>query len=79
LPTALLESSELALEAGRPEQAADYFSRYSEVAEQGPETLWLGVRIERALGDREGEKEYGVQLLRRFRDSEEAQRFLDTR
>lgn len=79
LPTALIESSELALEAGQPDQAADYFSRYSEVAEQGPETLWLGVRIERALGDREGAKEYGVQLLRRFRDSEEAQKFLDTR
>lgn len=79
LPTALIESSELALEADQPDQAADYFSRYSEVAEQGPDTLWLGVRIERALGDQEGAKEYGVQLLRRFRDSEEAQKFLDTR
>ncbi len=79
LPTALIESAELALDAGQPDQAADYFSRYSEVAQQGPGTLWLGVRIERALGDREGAKEYGVQLLRRFRDSEEAQKFLDTR
>ncbi|MEF8833735.1 MAG: type IV pilus biogenesis/stability protein PilW [Halofilum sp. (in: g-proteobacteria)] len=79
LPSALIESSELALEAGQPELAAEYFSRYSEVAEQGPDTLWLGVRIERALGDREGAKEYGLQLLRRFRDSEQAQQFLDTR
>lgn len=79
LPSALLESSELALEAGQPDQAAEYFSRYNEVAESGPETLWLGVRIERALGDREAAKEYGVQLLRRFRDSEEAQQFLETR
>lgn len=79
LPTALLRSSELALKDGQPRQAANYFSRYSKVAEQGPETLWLGVRIERALGDREGANEYGVQLLRRFRDSDEAQRFLDTR
>lgn len=79
LPSALVQSSELALEAGQPGIAAEYFSRYSEVAQQGPETLWLGVRIERALGDREGAKEYGLQLLKRFRDSEQAQQFLDTR
>ncbi|MDZ7788555.1 MAG: type IV pilus biogenesis/stability protein PilW [Halofilum sp. (in: g-proteobacteria)] len=79
LPSALFQSSELALEDGLPRVAAEYFSRYSEVAQQGPETLWLGVRIERALGDREGAKEYGLQLLRRFRDSEQAQQFLETR
>lgn len=79
LPTALIESSELALEADEPKQAADYFSRYSEVAQHGPETLWLGVRIERSLGDRKAAKEYGLQLLRNFRDSDEAQQFLDTR
>jgi len=79
LPSALFQSAELALEDGLPRVAAEYFSRYSEVAQQGPETLWLGVRIERALGDREGAKEYGLQLLRRFRDSEQAQQFLETR
>ncbi|WP_067562957.1 type IV pilus biogenesis/stability protein PilW [Halofilum ochraceum] len=79
LPSALIESAGLALEAGQPARAAEYFSRYSEVAQQGPETLWLGVRIERALGDRKGAEEYGLQLLRRFRDSEQAQQFLDTR
>lgn len=79
LPTALIESSELALEAGDPKQAADYFSRYGEVAQHGPETLWLGVRIERSLGNHEAAKEYGLRLLRNFRDSDEAQQFLDTR
>jgi len=79
LPSALFQSSELALEAGLPRVAAEYFSRYSEVAQQGPETLWLGVRIERALDDPDGAKEYGLQLLRRFRDSEQAQQFLETR
>lgn len=79
LPSALFASAELALEAGDAQQAAEYFSRYNEVAESSAETLWLGVRIERALGDREGAKEYGVQLLRRYRDSDEAQQFLETR
>ena len=79
LPSASFQSSELAIEDGLPRMAAEYFSRYSEVAQQGPETLWLGVRIERALGDREGATEYGLQLLRRFRDSEQAQQFLETR
>jgi type IV pilus assembly protein PilF len=79
LPSALFASAELALEAGDSKQAAGYFSRYNEVAQSGPETLWLGVQIERALGDREGAREYGVELLRRFRDSEQAQQFLETR
>lgn len=79
LPTALIESAELALATGRPAQASEYFERYNEVAEASPQTLWLGVRIERAMGDRTGAKEYGIQLLRNFRDSEQAQRFLETR
>ncbi|MFW5970430.1 MAG: type IV pilus biogenesis/stability protein PilW [Halofilum sp. (in: g-proteobacteria)] len=79
LPSALLASAELALDEDRPEQAAEYFSGYNEVAESGPDTLWLGVRIERALGDEEGAKEYGLKLLREHRDSEEAQKFLDSR
>jgi type IV pilus assembly protein PilF len=34
--------------------------------------LWLGVRIERKLGDRNSEASYGAQLRRSFPDSREA-------
>lgn len=79
LPSALRGSAELAVDEGRFEQAADYVERYREVAGADPAILWLGVRVERGRGDREAAKEYGLELLRRFRDSDEAQRFLDTR
>jgi type IV pilus assembly protein PilF len=36
------------------------------------ETLWLGVKVERALGDREAMLQLATQLTRRFGDSREA-------
>lgn len=40
--------------------------RLTELAEADAQALWLGVRIERRLGDREAEANYGAQLRRRF-------------
>ena len=79
LPSALRLSAELALGRDSPEQASEYYERYIGVADQTAESLWLGVRIARALGNRQAAKEYGVRLLRDYRDSEQAQLFLDTR
>lgn len=39
-------------------------------AEPSAQTAWLGLRIERKLGDREGEARY-MGILRRYRDSDE--------
>lgn len=38
-----------------------------------PEALWLGVRVERALGDRNAEASYSQMLRQRFINSREAQ------
>lgn len=79
LPSALRHSALLALDTGRPGEAQEFYQRYTKVAEQDAETLWLGVRIERALGNREAAKQYGVKLLRQYRDSPQAQQFLESR
>ena len=79
LPSALRLSAELALDRGRAEQASEYYERLLGVAEQNADSLWLGVRIARALGNRQAAKEYGVRLLQDYRDSKQAQLFLDTR
>ena len=42
------------------------------VASPSAETLWLGVRIERALGDKDGEASYALQLRRQYPNSEQA-------
>jgi len=48
-------------------------AQFSEPAAMGPQALWLGVRAERMLGDREAEAHYGSVLRRRHPESLQAQ------
>jgi len=45
-----------------------YLQRYSQVGEQTAVTLWLGVQIERELGDKDTAASYGLALKSRFRE-----------
>ena len=44
--------------------------------EPGPEMLWLGIRIERKLGNRNAEQSYGMQLKQKYMNSEQAKAYL---
>ena len=79
LPSALFDLASLELERGKPRQAQSHLQRYHEIAVPAAQTLWLGVRIERALGNAERARSHGMKLLRGFPDSVEADRFLETR
>lgn len=72
-PQALYQLADLAYTRGSYAQAKEYLARLSKVTVVNAETLWLGVRIERRLGDRDAAASYGVQLARNFPDSKEAQ------
>ena len=50
--------------------------RHAELAPPTAESLWLGLRLERKLGDRAQEAAYGLQLRKRFPDSNEARLLL---
>jgi type IV pilus assembly protein PilF len=76
-PTALLGMAELELRQGHLLAARAHFSRLSEQNEFKPQMLWLGVRIERALGNREAEASYGAQLRRNHPETVEARRLLE--
>jgi len=52
--------------------ARAYLQRFSEIAQHTPESLWLGVRTENQLGDRDQMASYGLKLRARFPDSEQA-------
>jgi type IV pilus assembly protein PilF len=52
--------------------ARAYLQRYAEVARHTPESLWLGIRTENQLGDKDQMASYGLKLRARFPDSEEA-------
>ena len=57
-------------------EAQRLLSRHDELAPPTAESLWLGVRLERKLGDRAQEAAYGLQLRKRFPDSNEARLLL---
>ena len=75
-PQALFQLADLSYARGSYEEAKDYLGRLTKVAQAGPEALWLGVRIERKLGDRNIEESYATQLRRNFPNSKEARALL---
>jgi len=58
---------------GRWLAARALLRQLTEQAEVSAQALWLGVRIERRLDDREAEANYGAQLRRRYPDSMQTQ------
>lgn len=46
------------------------------VASPGPDTLWLGIRIARALGDKDAEASYALQLRQQYPNAEQTRLLL---
>ena len=49
------------------------------MAQDSAESLWLGLRIERKLGNKTAEASYALQLKRKFPDSPQTQALLSER
>lgn len=62
LPGALLEMAEMRFEAGDYAAAKQYLDKYSENNRQIPQSLWLGIRIEKRFGNRNKELSYALAL-----------------
>jgi len=74
LQQALLAMAELSFESGDYTAARKYFTGFSGKTDTlTAEQLWLAVRIERKLGNRNAEASYGMQLRKRFPDAHETQ------
>lgn len=74
MPQALLAIAELSFANGDYAAAKKYFARFSDKNDNlTAEQLWLAVRIERKVGDRNSEASYGMQLRKRFPDASETQ------
>ena len=72
LSRALLTMGKLSFEYDRHLSARAYLQRFHSVAKQTAESLWLGVRVEMALGDRASARSYARRLRASFPDSQEA-------
>ena len=71
-PQALYQLADMAFSRKNAPEAKVYLTRLLRDIEPTPETLWLALRVERALGDGEAETSLGFQLRKRFPDSREA-------
>lgn len=71
-PQALLGAADLEHKQGRTERARELLRRHLQVARPTPESLWLEVRIARALGHRGDEAMAASDLREKFADSPQA-------
>ncbi len=71
-PLALFNMASLHYEQGRYSDAQSYLRRYLRAGKQTSETLWLGIRIERALNNYDRVAQYSSQLRTQYPDSQEA-------
>lgn len=72
MPGALLQMSEISCDKGNYSAARDYLKRYLDVARYTPRSLWLGIRIERELGDKDAVSSYAMLLRNDFPKTKEA-------
>lgn len=75
-PQALYQAADLAFAKGDFEIAKRYLDRLSRVSQPSAEVLWLGVRVERRMGDRNSEESYAHRLRTNFPESKEARALL---
>lgn len=78
IPQALIAMSELSYDKDRYLAARAYLQRYLEVAPHTSQSLWLGVRIERELGDKNTASSYALLLKSNYPDSRETQLLLES-
>lgn len=72
-PMALLRMTDIQYRRGEFPDAHKLLARYMQVVQTPPpEALWLGVRVERKLGDAIAEQSYASRLRKNFPDSREA-------
>ncbi len=58
--------------------ARAYLQRYSSSSKPNAQGLWLGIRVEQVLGDKNAESSYALALRSNFPDSEEAHRLAES-
>jgi type IV pilus assembly protein PilF len=75
---ALLQLANVANSRGNPLQARAFIERYLAAVPASPAALWLGVQVERALGDRVASNSYADRLKSDFPQSVETRLLLES-
>ena len=77
-PVALLNMADLSFNAKQYLAARAYIQRYEEVSEHNSRSLWLGIRIEERLGDKDAVSSLAMLLKANYPDSPETQLLLQS-
>jgi type IV pilus biogenesis/stability protein PilW len=75
-PLPMIKLADLSFRMGNMNEAQRLLARHQQVSPPTAEALWLGLRIERKLGDRAQEAVYNQQLRRNFPEAPETQLLL---
>ena len=70
----LLQLGVISYDNGDYEQAQGYLKRYKQVARQGPQSLYLGIKVANKLDDQDTVASYQLLLRSQYPDSEEAKK-----
>lgn len=76
---ALIKMCELALDDFNYLSARAYLQRYQQVSRHTARSLWLGIQIERELGDKDAVSSYALLLKNSFPDSDETAILLESK
>lgn len=71
-PVALYQLADLAYASSNYASAQGYLRTLAQAGQANAEVLWLAVRVERKVGNANGEASYAQQLRKNFPDSKEA-------
>ncbi|MDN5850942.1 MAG: type IV pilus biogenesis/stability protein PilW [Nitrococcus sp.] len=74
---ALINMAQLRFNSRHFLSARGYYQRYLAVAPQSPSSLWLGIRLEHALDDKDAVASYKLLLQQKFPDSTETRQLLE--
>jgi type IV pilus assembly protein PilF len=77
-PLALLNMAQVSYDKGEFLAARAYMQRLEEVSNHNPRSLWLGIRIEERLGDKDAVSSFAMLLKANYPDSRETQLLLES-
>ena len=78
LPTALINMAEIRFQQDRYLSSRGFLQRFEAVSTHSAESLWLGIRVERKLGDKNAEAKYKKQLQSNFPKSRQFKMMLNS-
>jgi len=79
MPKSLLAMARLTFAKKQYLSTRGYLQRFGGVARHSPESLWLGIRVERILGDKNALSSYGLSLKGNFPDAPETKLYLQSK